>query len=142
MPLGRNGLDLPGVADHGQLLLVPAAFGEHAQVEGGPDPVVVLDDDEGVVEDVGRRVIALVEMVDVLAPEARTRVGRPGGHQGQQVEEVAALLDERAAGVPVEPVSSRRPWRGRGTGARDGDHVHPPTVPDATSSRRAATGGM
>ena len=78
----QEGLDLPGVAHHRQLLLVPAALGEHAEIEGGPDPVVVLDDDEGVVEDVRPlAAVALVEVVDVLAAGGEDP-GRPaGGHQ-------------------------------------------------------------
>ena len=34
--------------------LVPRVLGEHAQVQQGPGPGRELDDDEGVVEDVGR----------------------------------------------------------------------------------------
>ena len=51
----------------GYLLLVPARFGEHAQIEHGSCSVFVLDDHERVVENVGYFVaLEFVEMIHIL----------------------------------------------------------------------------
>ncbi len=80
-------------------------FGEHAEIEEAASAVVEIDDDEGIVENVGdSAVVDLFEVVDVL---------RTGGHHTHraarhdlhhQVEEVAALLDERSTRVLREAI--------------------------------------
>jgi hypothetical protein len=106
---GDRRLELRPVAGDDDLLLVAAAFGEHAQVERAADAVGELDDHERVVEHVRALLasvefVGLVEVVDVLSA-ARHHPDRVGaGDEVHQVEEVAALLDERAAGEAVEPV--------------------------------------
>ena len=102
---GNECLDLAQRADHAEFLLVVGRFGEHAEIEEAASAVVEVDDDEGVVENVGdSAVVDLVEVVDVL---------RTGGHHAHraarhdlhhQVEEVAALLDERSASVLREAI--------------------------------------
>jgi hypothetical protein len=115
-PVGRAGPPAPWcsggtprpcrAADHRQLLLVLARLGEHAQVEQGPGAALVVHDHEGVVQDVGHlAVVGLVEVVHVLAARCQ-HPHRPvvAGDVVHEVEEVAALLHQRAAGVAVEPV--------------------------------------
>ena len=64
-----------------------------------------LEDDVGVVEDVGHlAVVDLVQVVHVLAARAVDLERARADRQVHQVEEVAALLDEGAAGVAAEPV--------------------------------------
>src|SRR6185312_8408497 len=98
-------LELARVADDRKLLAVDAALGEHAKVEHRADAARVLDDRERAVEDVGRAArVALVEGVDALAARRVHRERALAGNEVHQVEIVAALLDQRAAGVGVEAV--------------------------------------
>ena len=129
----EEGLDLAGVADDGDLLLVLRALGEHAEVEAGPGAPGEVDDDEGVVEDVGGlAVVALVEVVDVLVAGGQHPHRLVVEDVAHEVEEVATLLDQGAAGVageavPVpdllqerEPVLPDRPPSGPGPRCRTG----------------------
>ena len=91
------------------LLFEPATLREHAQVERAADTVGELDDHERVVEDVGPfhpavDLVLLVEVVDVLTAARHHPHRMRTGREVHQVEEVAALLDERAAGVAGEAV--------------------------------------
>ncbi len=106
---GHCRFHLRGIAGDREFLLETPALGEHAQVERAAHTVRELDDHERIVEDVGPLdapvdLVLLVEVVDVLAA-ARHHPHRTGaGDEVHQVEEVAALLHERATGVAAEPV--------------------------------------
>ncbi len=115
--------DLAGVADDASFLFPPGPFGEHAQIQHRPDPARIVDDHECIVEDVrASAVVDLVEMVHVLTAAREHPLGPFADHQVHQIEEVAALLDQRATGVRAEAVPVARPWPGTDSGA----HGSPP----------------
>jgi hypothetical protein len=68
---------------------VHAGIGEHAEVERRPGATGVVEDHEGVVEDVGLlAAVALVEVVDVLAARGHHLHRALADEQVHQVEEV------------------------------------------------------
>ena len=62
---GHEALDSRLRAGDGNLLLPAGALGEHAQIEACARPGLEVDDDEGVVDDVGLQAI-LADLVAVI----------------------------------------------------------------------------
>ena len=121
---GDEGLDFSRGPRHRDLLLPVGAFREHAEIEHGALARSEIDGDEGVVDDVGRAArVALVLMIDVRRArgvDARRLVPREQPHE---IEEVAAFLDQRAAGARGETVPVPDLVQERETVLADGDHL-------------------
>jgi hypothetical protein len=102
--LGHEALELAAVAGRRDLLLIPRAIGEHAEVEERPHPVREVHGHVGVVEDVGRpAVVAFVEMVHVHSP-GRVDAHRLGAGQESQVLQVLDPNHARADHAVAEAI--------------------------------------
>jgi hypothetical protein len=102
---GNQDIEPGPVADRRDLLLVLGAIGEHRQVEHRAHAIGEVHGREAVVDDVGDlAAIALIEMVDVHGAGTVDAHRLCADDQAHQIEEVAAFLDHRAAGVAGKPV--------------------------------------
>ena len=102
---GHEALDLALRADDGDLLLVARALGEHAQLQQRARPGLEVDHGVGVIQDVGHAVgMALVLVVVRRARRGVDAHRAAARQQPHEVEEVTALLHQRAPGVAVEAV--------------------------------------
>ena len=98
-------LELALVAHHDDLLVVHRVLREHAQVQHGTRATGVFDDHVGAVQHVGRAAfVAFVEVVHALRARGEHARGALAQDQVHQVEVVAALLHQGAAGVVREAV--------------------------------------
>ena len=141
---GDEGFNLGEIARGGDCLLPLRAFRKHAQIERGAGAIVEIDDDEGIVENVrAASVVALIEEIDVHGARGiDARSFRPD-HEPHQIEEVAALLHQRSAGLFVEAVPSPIFVQEREAVLADGESsLSRPMVPLRTSSSNRATEAM
>ena len=128
---GQQAFQLAFVADDDDMFVVGAALGEHAQVQHGARAAGVLDDHVGAVQDVGRAravgaVVAFVQVVHTLAAAGEHPQRLFAQDEVHQVEVVAALLDQRAAGVGREAVPVVHLGVERFAVFADGHLVHAP----------------
>ena len=101
----QHGLQFALVADHRDVFVVHRVLGKHAQVQHGACPARILDDHVGAVQNVWRAApVRLVQVVDPLTTGCKHRQRALLQRQIHQVEIVAALFDQRTAGVAVEAV--------------------------------------
>ena len=92
-------------ADRADLFLILRSFGEHAQIEHRARAARKIGHHKGVVEDVGRlAIVALLKVVHILAAAGEHAHRLIAQNMAHQVEEMAAFLHQRAAGVAVKAV--------------------------------------
>ncbi len=116
-------LDLALRPDSGNLLLIARAFGKHAEFQHGPRAGGEVDDHIGIVPDVGAlTVIDLVQMVHRLASRGHDADGIGLEDEAHEIEEMAAFLDQRSAGVAVEAVPVADLFEERKAVLADGQH--------------------